>query len=219
MVRDLVTRGQLQFAGGGWSMNDEAAAHYAGIIDNMSLGLRLLNDTFGQCGVPTVAWQIDPFGHSREQANMFAQMGFDALFFSRLDYRDKAKRMAEQSMEMNWVASEDGSTLFTGVLYNAYGPPPGFCWDLPCDDEPLVDLAEAADYNIEARAAEFLEFVRRQSASYRTNHLLVTMGEDFQYQAAHSWFLNLDRLIRHINTNQHLYNLNIFYSTPGQKQY
>ena len=199
-------------------MNDEAAAHYAGIIDNMSLGLRILNDTFGQCGVPTVAWQIDPFGHSREQANLFAQMGFDALFFSRLDYRDKAKRMAEQSMEMNWVASEGGSTLFTGVLYNAYGPPPGFCWDLPCDDEPLVDRAEAAGYNIEARAAEFLEFVRAQSASYRTNHLLVTMGEDFQYQAAHSWFLNLDRLIRHINTNQELYNLNIFYSTPGQKQ-
>ncbi len=39
-----------------------------------------------------MAWQIDPFGHSREQASLFAQMGFDGLFFGRLDYADKDKR-------------------------------------------------------------------------------------------------------------------------------
>ena len=48
-------------------MNDEAAAHYSAIIDNMSLGLVKLNNTFPDgCGVPKVAWQIDPFGHSRQ---------------------------------------------------------------------------------------------------------------------------------------------------------
>ncbi len=45
-----------------------------------------------------MAWQIDPFGHSREQASLFAQMGFDGLFFGRLDYADKDKRH-----EMNFV--------------------------------------------------------------------------------------------------------------------
>ena len=50
-----------------WSMNDEAATHYAAIVDQMTLGLEFLNDTFGVCGRPRVAWHIDPFGHSIEQ--------------------------------------------------------------------------------------------------------------------------------------------------------
>jgi len=62
-------------------MNDEATTHYSSIIDNMALGLKTLKDIFGDCAVPKIAWQIDPFGHSREQASLFAQMGFDGLFF------------------------------------------------------------------------------------------------------------------------------------------
>ena len=57
------------------------------------LSIQFLNETFGECGRPVVAWQIDPFGHAREQASLFAQMGFDGLFFGRLDYDDKKTRM------------------------------------------------------------------------------------------------------------------------------
>lgn len=55
-------------------MNDEAATHYGAIVDQMTLGLRFLQDTFGDDGRPRVAWHIDPFGHSREQASLFAQV-------------------------------------------------------------------------------------------------------------------------------------------------
>ena len=55
-------------------MNDEAATHYSAIIDQHTVGFEYLREHFGKCGKPRVAWQIDPFGHSREQAAIFAQV-------------------------------------------------------------------------------------------------------------------------------------------------
>ena len=55
-------------------MNDEAATHYNSIIDQHSLGAEFLRDQFGDCGRPKIGWQIDPFGHSREQASLLAQV-------------------------------------------------------------------------------------------------------------------------------------------------
>ena len=46
-------------------------------------------------------------------------MGFEGLFFGRLDYNEKSKRASEKNLEMIWRASDDRkSELFTGVLPN-----------------------------------------------------------------------------------------------------
>ena len=55
-------------------MNDEASTHYNSIIDQHGLGAEFLNDQFGACARPKIGWQIDPFGHSREQASLEAQV-------------------------------------------------------------------------------------------------------------------------------------------------
>ena len=57
-------------------MNDEATTHYSAIIDQHSLGAAFLRDQFGECGRPKIGWQLDPFGHSREQASLSAQVNF-----------------------------------------------------------------------------------------------------------------------------------------------
>lgn len=67
---------------------------------------RFLNDTFGECARPRVGWQIDPFGHSREMASLFAQMGFDGMFFARLDYEEKSERLTNKTAEMIWEGSD-----------------------------------------------------------------------------------------------------------------
>ena len=77
--------GRLEFISGGWCMHDEATTHYNSMIDQHSLGAEFLNDTFGACARPKIGWQIDPFGHSRESASLFAQV---TDFFSREIHED-----------------------------------------------------------------------------------------------------------------------------------
>lgn len=45
----------------------------------------------------------------------------------------------------------EDSDLFTGALYNNYGPPNGFCFDILCDDEPIIDNKHSPDYNVDRR--------------------------------------------------------------------
>uniref|UniRef100_A0A8C7JJ12 Lysosomal alpha-mannosidase n=1 Tax=Oncorhynchus kisutch TaxID=8019 RepID=A0A8C7JJ12_ONCKI len=204
-VKQLVNEGRLEFVNGGWCMSDEATTHYSAVIDQMTMGLRFLNDTFGHCGRPRVAWHIDPFGHAREHASMFAQMGYDGFFFGRLDYQDRNRRMVAREQEMLWRASESltppMADLFTGILPNGYNPPEGFCWDQSCDDPPIRDDPDLEDYN---------------ALVYKTNHIIMTMGSDFQYENANLWYKNLDKLIRYVNQMQsNGSEVNVLYSTPS----
>ncbi|XP_006900896.1 PREDICTED: lysosomal alpha-mannosidase [Elephantulus edwardii] len=220
-VRELVRQGRLEFANGGWVMNDEATTHYGAIVDQMTLGLRFLEDTFGSDGRPTVAWHIDPFGHSREQASLFAQMGFDGFFFGRLDYQDKMFRENMREMEQVWRASSSlkppAADLFTGVLPNMYNPPDNLCWDVLCDDMPVVDDPRSPEYNAKELVTYFLQLATAQARHYRTNHTIMTMGSDFQYENANMWFKNLDKLIHLVNSQQQANGsqVHVLYSTPA----
>ncbi|CAI7858440.1 unnamed protein product [Closterium sp. NIES-53] len=93
-VRALVHSGQLEFINGGWVMHDEAVCHYRDVLHHMSLGHRFLRRHFNTS--PSIAWQIDPFGHSATQASLItAQGGLDAVFFARADHEDIARRKRE----------------------------------------------------------------------------------------------------------------------------
>uniref|UniRef100_A0A3Q3WC73 Alpha-mannosidase n=1 Tax=Mola mola TaxID=94237 RepID=A0A3Q3WC73_MOLML len=219
-VRQLVNEGRLEFVNGGWCMSDEATTHYSAVIDQMTLGLRFLNETFGPCGRPRVAWHIDPFGHAREHASMFAQMGYDGFFFGRLDYQDRDRRMLDKEQELLWRASDSltppMADLLTGILPNGYNPPNGFCWDQSCDDPPIRDDPDLEDYNVDDVLKRFLTIANGQSSVYKTNHIIMTMGSDFQYENANLWYKNLDKLILYVNALQaNGSNVNVLYSTPS----
>ena len=97
-------------------------------------------------------------------------------------FRDKNRRMYEQEMETVWYSNKNLSQhLFTGVLYNQYSPPPGFCWDILCNDEPLVDDPESHSYNLDRRISSFISYVKDQANHFKTNNVALTMGMDFHY--------------------------------------
>ena len=83
-VKDLIQEGRFEFVNGGWSMHDEASPHYEDMINNMMHGHQFLKKEFGV--VPRIGWHVDPFGHSNANPRLFADMGFEAWFFARLDY-------------------------------------------------------------------------------------------------------------------------------------
>ena len=45
----------------------------------------------------------------------------------------------------------------------------------------------------------FIAVVMDQAKHFKTNHIMLTMGSDFQYQNAHQVFKNLDKLIKYTN--------------------
>jgi len=69
IIKELIKNKKINFVNGGWVMHDEATTTYKDQIDQMRIGLEFLHDEFNVR--PKVAWQIDPFGHSSANVNIY----------------------------------------------------------------------------------------------------------------------------------------------------
>lgn len=158
---------------------------------------RTINDTVGKCGASRIGWQIDPFGHSREQASIFSQLGYDAVFFARIDYNDRNQRKSDKNLEILWQGSAnlENSNIFTSIFIDHYHAPSGYCFDIECGDEVLNDDIKSPDYNIPKKIKDFQKKMESTAQYYQTSNILVTMGGDFQYQSAEKNYANMDKLI------------------------
>lgn len=47
--------------------------------------------------------------------------------------------------------SGSSADLYTQVLFNYYSPPDGFCFDIVCGVNPIVDDEHSPEYNVEAK--------------------------------------------------------------------
>jgi len=211
-VKSFVQNGQLEFINGGWCMHDEAAPNYVDMIDQTTLGHQFLLKEFGV--VPSIGWQIDPFGHSATQASLYALMGMNAWFFGRIDWQDRLVREKHKTCEVIMRGSPslgEESDIFTGVM-RGYGPPSGFYWGKNSHDPPIMDDIRLEDYNVDERVEWFVNRSLDQAAVYLTNNIMFTMGTDFNYENANTWFKNLDKIIDYVNKDGRV---NVFYSTPS----
>ncbi|PKA57918.1 alpha-mannosidase II [Apostasia shenzhenica] len=217
----LVKNGQLEIVGGGWVMNDEANSHYFAIIEQMMEGNAWLNDTIGV--VPKNSWSIDPFGYSATMAYLLRRMGFRNMLIQRTHYEVKKELALNQNLEYIWRQSwdvDESTDIFVHMM-------PFYSYDVPhtCGPEPAIccqfdfarmhgfgyeycpwriDPAETNPANVQERASKLLDQYRKKSTLYRTNTLLVPLGDDFRYvtiEEAEAQFINYQMLFDHINSN------------------
>jgi len=195
--------------------HDEAAAFYVDMIDQMTVGNAYLLQEFNY--IPTVAWQLDPFGHSSTNAALFSPMnGFDGLFVGRIDYQDLAHRIETKALETIWQPSPTyGSSvqIFTNIDFTGhYGPPVELCFDMRCEHQrPVQDDPNIEGYDIPRLVDRFVRAAYTWSVGYQGNDIMFKMGSDFNYQAARFWYKQLDKLIQYVNEDGRV---NTFYSTP-----
>jgi len=129
-TRALVAADRLSFVNGGWVQHDEACPTWEAMVDQLTRGHRWLNATFGPAALPTVSWQIDPFGHSATHAALAVAAGFDAIYFARADFADVEVRAPARAMELLWRGEPsygESADIFTGnFIQGNYTMPWGF---------------------------------------------------------------------------------------------
>lgn len=147
------------------------------------------------------------------------------MFLGRVDFQDGEIRSRTKEREMVWHASENrndsSAQIFTSILPNVYWPPHGFCFDVVpfCNHQDIG--SEATRDELGSRIDSFLKIAHDQARIYKTNHLIMTFGNDFTHSKAQRWFDNLDNLIFHVNERQRTHQrhnalkVNIFHSTPA----
>lgn len=212
----MVKNGQLEIINAGWSMHDEACPIYEDMINNMMIGHDWVLETFGV--KPRIGWQIDPFGHSNTNARLFAEMGFDAWFFARIDYQDKNKRMNDKELEWVWRPNSDSLgddvQIFTHTLYRHYSSPQYMNFDVLDNDAPWINNAHSEDFNAPDEAAKLIAQIEERAQHYLTDDILMLFGDDFRYMNAFQNYQNMDAMIEYMNAN-HGDKYHLRYSTPS----
>ncbi|XP_058741053.1 probable alpha-mannosidase At5g13980 [Vicia villosa] len=122
--------------------------------------------------------------------NMNLLVGFDSLLVSILS----------------------SAQIFAGAFPKNYEPPSGFYFEVNDDSEIVQDNMDLFDYNVQDRVDDFVAAALIQANITRTNPIMWTMGTDFKYQYAHTWYRQLDKLIHYVNKDGRV---NALYSTPS----
>ncbi|KAI3793966.1 hypothetical protein L1987_36590 [Smallanthus sonchifolius] len=209
----LLLNGQLEIVGGGWVMNDETMQ-----------GNMWLNETIGV--IPKNSWAIDPFGYSSTMAYLLRRMGFENMLIQRTHYELKKELALHKNLEYIWRQSWDTyetTDIFVHMM-------PFYSYDIPhtCGPEPAEccqfafarmygfmyercpwgkHLEETTQENVKERALKLLDQYKKKSTLYRTNTLLVPLGDDFRYisiDEAEAQFRNYQMLFDYINSTPEL---------------
>nr|CAA54732.1 putative golgi alpha-mannosidase II [Drosophila melanogaster] len=221
-MKSIVKNGQLEFVTGGWVMPDEANSHWRNVLLQLTEGQTWLKQFMNV--TPTASWAIDPFGHSPTMPYILQKSGFKNMLIQRTHYSVKKELAQQRQLEFLWrqIWDNKGDTaLFTHMMpFYSYdiphtcGPDPKVCcqfdfkrmgsFGLSCPWK--VPPRTISDQNVAARSDLLVDQWKKKAELYRTNVLLIPLGDDFRFKQNTEWDVqrvNYERLFEHINSQAH----------------
>ena len=184
-VRTLVASKQLVFLNGGWSMHDEAAPTYIDMLDNTAVGQRAIVTNFGIEALPTVTWQIDPFGHSAFQGVLGGPAGgYIGLLWGREAADFKAYSCARKGVERVWLPSATSggasATLQAVFVDSGYQSP----FEVNRCDYGAHDDTCNGSWGAKDVASLISDIDTFRAPNVRGKSILLNLGDDFTAENA-----------------------------------
>lgn len=219
LVKELLKKGQLEFVTAGWVQPDEANSELYAMEMQLQEGHSWIRENLGEEAIPKYAWAIDPFGYSPSAAWLWQKYGFRAMLIQRVHYAIKKELARKKHLEFYWRQTWDehgDHDIFTHVM-------PFFSYDIPhtCGPDPSVccqfdfkrgrgecpwrkDPIQITSNNVAERAMLLWDQYKKKAALYRSNTVLVPLGDDFRYQStreAEAQYENYQRIFDYLNSN------------------
>lgn len=222
-VRKLLEDGQLEIVTGGWVMNDEANTHIYAMILQLMEGHEWLKKHLGY--TPRYGWAIDPFGLSPSMAFILERAGFDGMVIQRVHYAIKKYLAKHKQLEFKWKqdwqvkhfqssdkttrTQDQGITCHVMPFYSydiphSCGPDPKVCCQFDFRRLPpfkltcpwKVNPTLITDYNVEERARKLADQYWKKAMLYRSNAVMIPLGDDFRFEKLKEWSLQFDNYQR-----------------------
>ncbi|KAJ8977950.1 hypothetical protein NQ317_008141 [Molorchus minor] len=220
-VKRLLRANQLEIVTGGWVMNDEANSHWVSVVHQLTEGHQWLQRNLNY--TPLSHWSIDPFGMSLTQPALLKEMGLQNMLIHRIHYSVKKKLALNKNLEFRWRQLWDGkgkTEMFTHMM-------PFYSYDIPhtCGPDPKIccqfDFKRLPNHGVhcpwrvppqvitekKCRRKLLLDQYRKKSKLFKTNVVLVPLGDDFRYDHPSEWevqYENYQRLFDYMNHNLNL---------------
>ncbi|KAM9840891.1 alpha-mannosidase 2 [Aulostomus maculatus] len=224
MVKRLLEAGQLELVTGGWVMADEANSHYFALLDQLIEGHQWIQR---QLGVrPVSGWAVDPFGHSPSMTYLLKRAGLNHMVIQRVHYEVKKHFAQQQTLEFLWRQSWDSSPssditchmmpFYSYDVPHTCGPNPAVCCQFDFHRLPggrvfcpwKVPPQPITEQNVQERALLLLDQYRQKSRLFRSQVLLVPLGDDFRFASSSEWdaqFSNYQKLFDYFDQHPELH--------------
>ena len=208
-LRLLVRRGQLEFAGGGWSQPDEAVTRVEDLVDAVTLGHMFLSSALEHAPV-RFGWSADPFGHSNTVATLAALNAYDMHLLGRpMSPLDPINDVAAALWHPLSSAPDAGHFDPASTVLSASN---GGYW------EPYRSMRDALMKGDAAAAGKTLSAYVASAAARPpfANNVLVMFGDDAPLQSPYtSLYPALDAMLQLLNAQSATTNVTYSYSTPS----